>query len=63
MMRWNLVIGGQEISKTGMGLLSYQMQYFGRQGLLIAALVRLGPLAALFGLTRFSPPWEAEAAS
>jgi Ni/Fe-hydrogenase subunit HybB-like protein len=62
MMRWNVVIGGQEISKTGRGLLSYQMQFFGQEGLLIAALLLLAPLATLFGLTRFFPPWEDKAA-
>jgi len=62
MMRWNVVIGGQEISKTGRGLLDYQMQFFGREGLLIAALLLLAPLATLFGLTRFFPPWEDKAA-
>jgi Ni/Fe-hydrogenase subunit HybB-like protein len=58
MMRWNVVIGGQEISKTGRGLLSYQMQFFGHEGLLIAVLLLLAPLATLFGLTRFFPPWD-----
>jgi Ni/Fe-hydrogenase subunit HybB-like protein len=62
MMRWNVVIGGQEISKTGRGLLDYQLQVFGREGLLIAALLLLAPLATLFGLTRFFPPWEDSAA-
>ena len=62
MMRWNVVIGGQEISKTGRGLLTYQMQYLGKEGLLVAVLLLLAPLATLFGLTRFFPPWEDEAA-
>jgi Ni/Fe-hydrogenase subunit HybB-like protein len=62
MMRWNVVIGGQEISKTGRGLLDYQMQVFGREGLLVAALLLLAPLATLFGLTRLLPPWEDKAA-
>jgi len=62
MMRWNVVIGGQEISKTGRGLLSYQMQFFGQEGLLVAALLLLAPLATLFGMTRFFPPWEDKAA-
>ena len=62
MMRWNVVIGGQEISKTGRGLLDYQMQVVGREGLLVAALLLLAPLATLFGLTRFFPPWEDKAA-
>jgi len=62
MMRWNVVIGGQEISKTGRGLLTYQMQYFGKEGLLVAILLLVAPLATLFGLTRFFPPWGDEAA-
>jgi len=62
MMRWNVVIGGQEISKTGRGLLSYQMQFFGKEELLAAVLLLLAPLATLFGLTRFFPPWGDEAA-
>jgi len=62
MMRWNVVIGGQEISKTGKGLLSYHLQFFGHEGLLVAILLLLAPLATLFGLTRFFPPWEDKAA-
>jgi Ni/Fe-hydrogenase subunit HybB-like protein len=62
MMRWNVVIGGQEISKTGEGLLSYQLHFWGREGLGIAILLLLAPVATLFGLTRFYPPWEHETA-
>ena len=62
MMRWNVVIGGQEISKTGRGLLSYHLQFLGHEGLLVAILLLLAPLATLFGLTRFFPPWEDKAA-
>jgi len=62
MMRWNVVIGGQEISKTGKGLLAYHLQFFGHEGLLVAILLLLAPVATLFGLTRFFPPWEDKAA-
>jgi Ni/Fe-hydrogenase subunit HybB-like protein len=58
MMRWNVVIGGQEISKTGEGLLSYQLQVFGKEGLIVSMVLLLAPLATLIGLTRFFPPWE-----
>jgi Ni/Fe-hydrogenase subunit HybB-like protein len=57
MMRWNVVIGGQEIAKTGRGLLSYQHSIFGREGLLAAVLVIAAPLVLLTGLTRLFPPW------
>jgi predicted membrane protein len=61
MMRWNVVIGGQEISKTGKGLLSYNLPLLGKEGALVAIALTLAPLALLFGLTRLFPPWEDEA--
>jgi Ni/Fe-hydrogenase subunit HybB-like protein len=57
MMRWNVVIGGQEISKTGQGLLNYQMLIFHREGLLTAAAVVGAPLVLLALLVRLLPPW------
>ena len=61
MMRWNVVIDGQEISKTGKGLLAYHMPFFGKEGALVAILLTLAPLALLFGLTRLFPPWADDA--
>jgi predicted membrane protein len=58
MMRWNVVIGGQEISKTGKGLLEYQMTIFGQEGLIVAALLVIAPLIMLVGVTRLFPPWD-----
>jgi Ni/Fe-hydrogenase subunit HybB-like protein len=57
MMRWNVVIGGQEISKTGKGLLSYHLPLFGKEGALVAILLTLAPLGLLYVLTRLFPPW------
>ena len=57
MMRWNVVIGGQEISKTGQGLLNYHMSIFGRAGLVAAAAVVGAPLVLLAVLVRLLPPW------
>jgi Ni/Fe-hydrogenase subunit HybB-like protein len=57
MMRWNVVIGGQEISKTGRGLLEYRLTYWGRESALAAAAVVLMPLGLLWILTRLFPPW------
>jgi len=58
MMRWNVVIGGQEISKTGKGLLSYHMPFFGKEGGLVAALLTLAPMGLLLVLIRLFPPWD-----
>lgn len=58
MMRYNVVIGGQEISKTGKGLLAYHPPIFGREGLLAAAIVLILPPILLSVLVRFLPPWH-----
>ncbi len=57
MMRWNVVIGGQEIAKTGKGLLTFHLPFWGREGLVSATLVTLAPFALLVLLTRLFPPW------
>jgi predicted membrane protein len=57
MMRWNVVIGGQEISKTGKGLLSYQLPFWGKEGALMAIFLTMAPLGLLYILTRLFPPW------
>ena len=57
MMRWNVVIGGQELSKTGKGLLSYHMPFFGTEGALATIVLVLAPLVMLFVLTQLFPPW------
>jgi hypothetical protein len=57
MMRWNVVIGGQEIAKTGKGLLTYHMPYWGHEGLVAAIILCLAPFALLVVLTRLFPPW------
>jgi formate-dependent nitrite reductase membrane component NrfD len=57
MMRWNVVIGGQEISKTMKGLLTYIPPLLGRQGILAGTAVMIAPFLLLWLLTRIFPPW------
>lgn len=57
LMRWNVVIGGQEISKTGKGLLTYQMPLFGHESLVSATILVIAPFILLWVLTRLFPPW------
>jgi predicted membrane protein len=56
-MRWNVVIGGQEIAKTGKGLLVYHPTIFGREGILAAAAVLAAPFVLLSIAVRLFPPW------
>ncbi len=58
MMRWNVVIGGQEISKTGKGLLTYQMPWVEQESGLTAAILLMAPLVLLTVAVRFFPPWD-----
>ena len=57
-MRWNVVIGGQELSKTMEGLLTYHIPFWGREGLLAVVGVFSAPFILLWILTRVIPPWE-----
>ncbi|HET7363566.1 MAG TPA: NrfD/PsrC family molybdoenzyme membrane anchor subunit [Burkholderiales bacterium] len=63
MMRWNVVIGGQEIAKTGKGILAYHPAVFGREGLLAALAVLVMPFLLLSIAVRFFPPWTEPAAA
>lgn len=56
-MRWNVVIGGQELSKTLQGLLYYYPPVWGRESLAAAAAVFALPFGLLWVLTRLLPPW------
>lgn len=60
MMRWNVVIGGQEIAKSAKGLLTYQMPFIEKEGALTAALLLVAPLVLLWVAVKLFPPWEDE---
>jgi Ni/Fe-hydrogenase subunit HybB-like protein len=57
LMRWNVVIGGQEISKTTRGLLTYSMHWWGRESFATALVLFVAPLGLLWLLVRLFPPW------
>jgi Ni/Fe-hydrogenase subunit HybB-like protein len=58
MMRYNVVIGGQEISKTAKGLIAYHPPIFDREGLAAAGVVLLIPFILLAVLVRLFSPWD-----
>jgi Ni/Fe-hydrogenase subunit HybB-like protein len=57
-MRWNVVIGGQELSKTMRGLLTYYPPLFGRDGMATCAIILVAPFGLLSILVWLFPPWE-----
>lgn len=62
MMRYNVVIGGQEIAKAGKGLIAYRPLIFGRESLASAAVVLVLPFVLLSIVVRYLPPWQDETA-
>lgn len=61
-MRYNVVIGGQEISKSMKGIIHYVPPWGGREGLWVAIALLLGPLGLLWLLTRVFNPWQSQPA-
>jgi Ni/Fe-hydrogenase subunit HybB-like protein len=57
-MRWNVVIGGQEISKSLSGTLTYVPVLFGQEGLLPAIVILIIPFIILRVVTYILPPWK-----
>jgi formate-dependent nitrite reductase membrane component NrfD len=57
-MRWNVVIGGQEISKSLSGTLTYVPVFFSQEGVLPAIVIMIIPFIILGVLTYILPPWK-----
>ncbi len=59
-MRWNVVVGGQLFSKSFRGFVEYPVTWWGREGLVAAAIVLAMPLVLLWGFSRLLPVWPPE---
>src|SRR3990172_3379904 len=57
-MRWNVVIGGQMISKSMRGFTSYTPPLGGREGVLAASVLLMLPFYIFSVIVSFVPPWE-----
>ncbi len=56
-MRWNVVIGGQLLSKSLRGLLTYTPTLGGREGVLAATVLMILPFYIFTVIVSFIPPW------
>ena len=56
-MRFNVIIGGQMISKSLKGYSPFHVEFLGKDGVMIAVFLLLLALAMLTVLTRILPPW------
>ena len=59
-MRWNVVIGGQLLSKSLRGFTTYVPPLGGIEGIIVAAVLMVAPFVLLAVLTRILPPWLEE---
>lgn len=57
-MRWNVIIGGQELSKTLKGYVTFRPPVLGREGLLWTLTLFSGPFVLLWVLSRLFPTRE-----
>jgi len=57
LMRWNVVIGGQLMSNSTRGQVSFYPTWEGREGIIAAIIVMVAPLIILFILGKIFPFW------
>ncbi|HXF50686.1 MAG TPA: NrfD/PsrC family molybdoenzyme membrane anchor subunit [Dehalococcoidia bacterium] len=56
-MRWNVVVGGQLISKSLRGYVEYQWIWGGREGVFMAGFILTLPFFLFAALVKLLPPW------
>ena len=59
-MRWNVVIGGQMISKSERGFVFYHPHFLEKEGILPTILILSAPVIILYLLSKIFPLWERE---
>lgn len=59
-MRWNVVIGGQLMSKSARGYTEFHPEWFGREGFIAVLIVMSLPFIILFVLSKIFPFWIAD---
>ncbi len=59
-MRWNVVIGGQMIAKSGRGFSDYHPLWLDKEGILPTILILIAPLILLWILSYIFPLWDKE---
>ncbi len=58
LMRWNVVIGGQLISKSGRGYAHFHLEFLGKEGGLAGLIIMTLPLVILYFLAKIFPLWH-----
>lgn len=58
LMRWNIVIGGQLMSKSGRGHTSFHPEWLEKEGIVVAIIIMVLPLIILYLLGKIFPYWQ-----
>jgi len=58
LMRWNVVIGGQLMSKSERGSVFFHPEWFEKEGIIPAIIIMLLPLVILYLLGKIFPFWQ-----
>jgi Ni/Fe-hydrogenase subunit HybB-like protein len=61
LMRFNVVVGGQLISKSGRGFSEFHWDFFGKEGVLVAILILSLPFITYYVISRFIPIFDQSA--
>lgn len=57
-MRFNVVIGGQLISKSGRGFVDFHWEFLGKEGVLTAVILLAAPFVTYYVISRFIPIFD-----
>jgi len=57
-MRFNVVVGGQLISKSERGFVDYEFDFFAKEGVLTAMIIFAAPFVTYYVVSRFIPIFE-----
>ncbi len=60
LMRWNVVIGGQLMSKSGRGNVSFHPEWLEKEGILAAIIIMVAPIIILYIIGKIFPFWQEE---
>lgn len=59
-MRWNVVIGGQLMSKSARGYTQFHPEWFDKEGIIAVMVIMALPFAILWVLGKIFPFWDNE---
>jgi predicted membrane protein len=59
-MRFNVVIGGQMISKSERGFVDFHFEWFTREGVIMAAIILCAPFVTYYVISRWLPVFSDE---